>query len=279
MSYAVQHPAAAAGPAPAATPRRPVPVAFASVLLLVMAVVGLGYAVATLAVAPGTVDRFRQAAGDRPDVDGYVTVVWISAAVGAVLAVLLFALYVVLALGLRRGSNGVRIATLVVCVLGLLAGGAATLTMVAQEGWNSLPGSVGAALSDAYPGPWIGLNVGLSVAQMIGYAVVALLLLTAPRAFFGRATEQGRSATSGQAPPPGYAPPRATRLRRATRPRPAMGLRRAMGLRPVTELLRATVRPAPTRPPSTARPARTGRLRVATRPSRCTEPPTRLPPP
>ena len=126
-------------------------VGIASVLLIVMAVVGLAYAVATLAIAPGTVDRFRAAAGDSPDVDGSVTVLWIGAALGAVLAVILFALYVVLALGLRRGSNGIRIATLVVCVLGLLAGCASTLTMAVQRGGESAPGSVGAALANAYP--------------------------------------------------------------------------------------------------------------------------------
>ncbi|MFI7596324.1 hypothetical protein [Actinoplanes sp. NPDC049681] len=205
MSYAVQYPAAAA-PAPTATPRRPVSVGFASVLLIVMAVVGLGYAVAMLAVAPGTVDRFRDAAGASADVDGFVTVVWIEAALGAVLAVILFALYVVLALGLRRGSNGIRIATLVVCALGLVAGGVSTLTMAVQRGGESAPGSIGAALADAYPGAWIGLNVGLAVAQMAGYLLVGLLLLAAPRWFFGRAPKPV-TPDPFAAPRPAYGPP------------------------------------------------------------------------
>ncbi|MEV8506859.1 hypothetical protein AB0368_18895 [Actinoplanes sp. NPDC051475] len=205
MSYAVQYPAAAAAPAPAASPRRPASVGFASVLLIVMAVVGLAYAVATLAVAPGTVDRFRGAAPKSADVDGFVTVVWIGAALGAVLAVVLFALYVVLALGLRRGSNGIRIATLVVCALGLVAGGVSTLTMVVQRGGDSAPGSAGAALADAYPGSWIAMNIGLGVAQMAGYVLVGVLLLAAPRSFFGRAPEPV-PADPFPASQPGYGP-------------------------------------------------------------------------
>lgn len=190
MSYAVQPPAAAA-PQPASPPAeqspRPATVSFATLLLLVMAVAGLGYAVATLIIAPGTVSRFRAAAGTTGTTDNFVTVIWIGAAVGAVVAILLFALYVVLAMGLRRGSNAVRIATLVVCALGLLAGLASTITVALQRSGDSTPGTTGAALGDAYPGAWIPLNVAVSIAQMFGYVVVGVLLLMAPRAFFGRA--------------------------------------------------------------------------------------------
>lgn len=187
MSYAAPPPVTA--PAPAAAPSRPVPVAFASVLLIVMAVVGLVYAIATLAVAPGTVDRFRTAAGtsSATDIDGFVTVVWIGAALGAVLAVILFALYVVLALGLRRGSNAARIATWVVAGLGLLAGCGSTVTVALERGGDPPRDTLGAALADAYPGSWIGLNVGLAVAQMLAYVLVAVLLLASPGTFFGRA--------------------------------------------------------------------------------------------
>ena len=187
MSYAMQPPAAA--PAPTAAPRRPLSVVSASVLLILMAVVGLGYAIATLAVAPGTVDRFRAAArgANSVDVDGFVTVVWIGAALGAVLAVILFALYVVLALGLRRGSNAARIATWVVAGLGLLAGCVSTATVAVERSGDPVQGSLSAALSDAYPGGWIPLNVSLAVAQMLGYVLVGVLLLASPGTFFGRA--------------------------------------------------------------------------------------------
>ncbi|UQU64854.1 hypothetical protein COUCH_00335 [Couchioplanes caeruleus] len=209
MSYAVQPPLAAAPP-PAAAPRRPTSVALASVLLIVMAVAGLAYAVATLATAPGTVDRFRSAAGAGDDVDGYVTVVWMGAALAAVLAVLLFALYVVLALGLRRGSNGFRIATLVVCALGLLAGCASATTVGIQRSGDSVPGSLGAALTDAYPASWIPLNIGLAIAQIAGYVLVGALLLAAPREFFGRPSKPAPPdpfAVNSQLPPAGYAQP------------------------------------------------------------------------
>lgn len=217
MSYAMQPPVVA--PAPTSAPRRPVPVALASLLLIFMAVVGLGYAVATLVVAVGTVDRFRASAGDpgNADVDGFVTVVWIGAALGAVLAVLLFALYVVLALGLRRGSNAARIATWVVAGLGLLGGCGTTLTVALERAGDPVQGSLSAALSDAYPGPWIPLNLALAVAQMLGYVLVAVLLMASPGTFFGRAPKPlppdpfaagGPGAFGGYPPAPaGYGPP------------------------------------------------------------------------
>lgn len=215
MSYAMQSPAAAPAPTTSA-PRRPVSVTSASALLILMAVVGLGYAVATLAIAPGTVDRFRAAAagGNSADVDGFVTVVWIGAAISAVLAVILFALYVVLALGLRRGSNAARIATWVVAGLGLLAGCLSTATVAVERTGDPVQGSLSAALSEAYPGSWISLNVALAIAQMLGYVLVGVLLLASPGPFFGRAPKplppDPFAAPSYGAPsygPPGAAAP------------------------------------------------------------------------
>jgi hypothetical protein len=199
----------ATAPAPTDAPRRPVAVASASILLIVMAVVGLGYAIATLLIAPGTVDRFRAAVGGAggADVDGFVTVIWIGAAVGAVLAVILFALAIVLALGLRRGSNAARIGTWVVAGLGLLAGCASTATVAVERSGDPVQGSLSAALSDAYPGSWVPLNVGLAVAQMLGYVIVGVLLLASPGTFFGRAPEPlppDPSATPGYGTPGGY---------------------------------------------------------------------------
>jgi hypothetical protein len=188
--------------------------------LIVMAVVGLVYAVATLVIAPGTVDRFRAAAGgaaSSTDVDGFVTVVWIGAALSAVLAVILFALYVVLALGLRRGSNAARIATWIVAGLGLLGGCGSAVTVAVQRAGDPVQGSLAAALSEAYPGPWIPLNLGLAVAQMLGYVIVGVLLLASPGTFFGRAPKPlppdpfaapGHGVPAGYpAPPAGYGPP------------------------------------------------------------------------
>jgi hypothetical protein len=178
----------AAAPAAGAAPRRPVTVALAATLLAVMAVAGLAYALATLAVAPGVVSRFRAAATGfaAAEVDGLVTVVWVVAGIAVALAVILFALYVVLAMGLRRGSNASRVATWVVCALGLLAGCGSAVTVFTERRGAADDAGLTAALTDAYPGGWLGLNLTLAVAQMAGYAVVAGLLLASPAAFFGR---------------------------------------------------------------------------------------------
>jgi hypothetical protein len=212
MSYAVEPPATAA-----TAPRRPGRVALAAALLAAMGLAGLGYAIATLAVTPGVVDRFRAAAAgaDSADVDGFVTVLWIGAAIATVLAVILFALYVVLALGLRRGSNASRIAVWAVCGLGLLAGCGSTVAMLIQRSGEGSPGTIGTALADAYPAGWIGLNVALAVAQIVGYALVATLLLVSPGTFFGRVPAQPqpdpfaarRYGPGLQAPAPGYGQP------------------------------------------------------------------------
>jgi hypothetical protein len=189
MSYAVESPVVAASAA-----RRPMAVTLAAALLVLMALVGLGYAVATLVVVPGTLDRFRDAAGgaNSTDVDGYVTGVWIAAALATVLAVILFALYVVLALGLRRGSNASRVGTWVVCGLGLLFGCGSAVAVAVQRSGEGDPGTLGVTLSEAYPAFWIGLNLTLAIAQMAGYLVVAVLLLVAPGSYFGRGTSAAR---------------------------------------------------------------------------------------
>ncbi|GAB1688252.1 hypothetical protein KRM28CT15_00550 [Krasilnikovia sp. M28-CT-15] len=177
----------------------------AAVLLGLMALGGLAYAITTIALAPGIVSRFRDAAQGAADaeVDGFVTVVWIGAAVGAVVAVILFALCVVLALGLRRGSNAARIGTWIVSGLGVLAGCGSLATVLVQRSGEGDPGSLGAALSGAYPDGWIGLNVGVAVAQTVGYLIVAVLLLAAPGSFFGRAGASAAGAAQGAGPPYG----------------------------------------------------------------------------
>jgi hypothetical protein len=199
MSYAVEP--STAVPAPRS---RPVLVTLAAALLVVMALAGLAYAVATLAVRPGVVARFRAAAGgaDPADVDGFVTVLWVAAAVAAVIAVILVALYVVLALGLRRGSNAARIGAWVVSGLGLLAGlGAAIAVLIQRSGVNA-PATLGSALADAYPSGWIGLNIAVAVAQMAGYVLVAVLLVVSPGTFFRRTVPAGLVAGPGYAWPP-----------------------------------------------------------------------------
>jgi hypothetical protein len=152
--------------------------------MLLMAVAGLAHAVATLAVLPGVSDRLRAnataaAGASGSDIDGMVTVLRVGSITGAALTAVVSVLLLLLAFGVRRGRNAARIATWVVCGLGLLCGCGAALALPIQRGGNiDLPGTgLAAALTDAYPSGWIGLNTALSVAQALGYLVVALLLL------------------------------------------------------------------------------------------------------
>jgi hypothetical protein len=210
MSYAVESPVAPAAPAP----RRPLPAVVASALLALMGLGGLAYAVATLAVTPGVVDRFRTGAAgaSTTDVDGFVTVLWVAAAIGTVLAVILFALCVVLALGLRRGSNGARIGAWVLSGLGLLGGCGATLTVLIERAGDDASGTMTTALLDAYPSGWIGLNLTLAIAQVVGYVAVAVLLLVSPGEYFGRPPKNPGGPQPGFGPggypqgAPGYGP-------------------------------------------------------------------------
>ncbi|MFK3982718.1 hypothetical protein ACI2K4_20365 [Micromonospora sp. NPDC050397] len=204
-------------PAPAVpvpVPRRPTVVTLTAFLLGLMAFGGLVHAGVGLATAGGTVDRFRDATagiqGDRSEVDALVSLVRLVAAVGTAVAVVAAVVLVGLAVGNLRGANRVRIATWVVCALGLLAG-CAVLTVQAAQ-WSvpldsarddQLSTEVVAALTDAYPSWWVSLTVGVSVTQALGYFVVATLLaLPAANAYFrGRAPMPGPSPVP---PPPSW---------------------------------------------------------------------------
>jgi hypothetical protein len=251
MSYSVQPPPVAVPPVLSPAGRPPV-VTAAAALLWAMAAAGLAYAISTLAIVPGTVDRFRGVAtGDEPET--YVAVVWLGAAIGLAIAVILVALYVVLGIALRRGSNAGRITTLVVCGLGVLTGAASALIVAGQRSGDSVAGSMGGQLSSAYPDGWIGTNAGLAVAQAIGYAVVGALVLAAPKAFFRRA---GASDPAGQQQSAAW-------LRLAGSGRPAAGLRPAGSGRPA-----AGLRPAGSgRPAAGIRPPGSGWSAAGLRPA------------
>ncbi|RAO29439.1 hypothetical protein PSN13_04633 [Micromonospora saelicesensis] len=178
--------------------RRPAAVVSAAAVLVVMAVVALAYAVVDLVVLGGTVDAFRSAARDTSaspeQIDDVVTLLRASAVLSAVVAVLSAPVLAGLALGLLTGRNGVRVATWVVSGLGLLAGCCSVAVVVGERSAPLQLGSGEQALAellglvgDAYPSWWIPLNAGLSVAQALGYLVVATLLaLPAANSWFGR---------------------------------------------------------------------------------------------
>ncbi|MET7819827.1 hypothetical protein [Micromonospora zamorensis] len=191
--------------------RRPAVVLMAAGVLLVMAVAALAYAVVDLVVLGGTVDTFRTAARDTSaspeQIDDVVTLLRASAVLSAVVAALSAPVLAGLALGLLAGRNGVRVATWVVSGLGLLAGCCSVAVLIGERAAPLQLGSGEQAVAellgligDAYPSWWIPLNAGLSVAQGLGYLVVATLLaLPAANAWFGR--HRSTAPTVPSAPP------------------------------------------------------------------------------
>ncbi|MGC5305905.1 hypothetical protein [Micromonospora zamorensis] len=191
--------------------RRPAVVLMAAGALLVMAVAALAYAVVDLVVLGGTVDAFRTAARDtsaNPEqIDDVVTLLRASAVLSAVVAALSAPVLAGLALGLLAGRNGARVATWVVSGLGLLAGCCSVAVLIGERAAPLQLGSGEQAVAellgligDAYPSWWIPLNAGLSVAQGLGYLVVATLLaLPAANAWFGR--HRSTAPTVPSAPP------------------------------------------------------------------------------
>lgn len=176
--------------------RRPGAVLLAAVVLGVMATGGLVHALVGLVTSTGTVDRFRAAAEpagvDRSEIDGLVALLRVGAGISTAVAVGAAALLVGLAVGNLRGRNRVRIATWVVCGLGLLCGCGTLAALIVQRavpltggGDDRMSAEAIRALTDAYPSWWVPLTAGLSVAQALGYFVVAtLLVLPAANAFF-----------------------------------------------------------------------------------------------
>ncbi|MEU1396857.1 hypothetical protein ABZ403_12460 [Micromonospora zamorensis] len=191
--------------------RRPAVVLMAAGVLLVMAVAALAYAVVDLVVLGGTVDAFRTAARDTSaspeQIDDVVTLLRASAVLSAVVAALSAPVLAGLALGLLAGRNGARVATWVVSGIGLLAGCCSVAVLIGERAAPLQLGSGEQAVAellgligDAYPSWWIPLNAGLSVAQGLGYLVVATLLaLPAANAWFGR--HRSTAPTVPSAPP------------------------------------------------------------------------------
>ncbi|MFG1949820.1 hypothetical protein [Micromonospora sp. NPDC048830] len=186
MSYPDQAPA-----------RRPAPVWLAAAVLVLMAVGALAYAVVGLVALDGTVDRFRAAAGGTAagpeEIDGFATLLQAVVVVSAILTVLVGALLVGLALGLLARRNGARVATWVVCGLGLLAGCCGLAALVGERAaplrlsGDRTTAELLGLLADAYPPWWVPVNAALSVGQLLGYLVVAVLLaLPQANAWFRR---------------------------------------------------------------------------------------------
>lgn len=188
---------------------RPTTVTAAAAIMIFMGLAGLVNAVVGLAAIGGVVDRFRDAAqatgASESDIDSMARIAWGTVIAAAVLAVLFAVLLIVLAVGNLRGRGGARIATWIVSGLGLFCGCCGLLAVISQSAlsWNvstdNRTEDLTQALTDAYPGWWIGLNGVVSAAQALGYLVVALLLvLPASHPYF-------RGGAGPVVPPP--APP------------------------------------------------------------------------
>ncbi|MBQ1023214.1 hypothetical protein [Micromonospora sp. C95] len=206
MSYPEQAPA-----------RRPAVVVLAAVTLAVMALGALAFAVSGLASLGGTVDRFRASVGtdaDPTQIDAVVALLRASAVVSAVLSVLAGLLLVGLALGLAARRPAARVATWVVAGLGMCCGCGGLATLIVQRaapldlGDDRATAELLALVPDAYPSWWIPLTVALSIAQVLGYLVVAVLLaLPAANAWFRRRPAPQRPVPPHQPPTPPFGHP------------------------------------------------------------------------
>ncbi|MEU5551711.1 MULTISPECIES: hypothetical protein [unclassified Micromonospora] len=201
-----------------APPRRPAVVVTAVVVLVVMAVGAFGYAVTGLSAVGGTVSRFRAAAvgtsADSAQVDAMVTLlrgVVVGAAVLSVLAALLLA---GLAVGLAGRRPAARVSTWVVAGLGALLGCCGIGALLIQRatpldfGDDQAAAELVALVADAYPSWWIPVTTTLSVGQVLGYLVVAVLLaMPSANAWFRRHPVPPHHPHPPHHPPSAYPPP------------------------------------------------------------------------
>ena len=206
MSYPEQAPA-----------RRPAVVTLAVAVLAVMALGAFGYAVAGLTAVGGTVSRFRAAAAgtsaDVSQVDAAVTLLRGWVVLSAVLSVVAGLLLAGLVLGLAGGRPGARVATWVVAGLGLLLGCCGIVALIVQRATPLDFGDDRAAaelvdlVAGAYPSWWIPLTLALSIAQTLGYLVVAVLLAMPPANAWFRRRPASPPPHQPPAPQPPYPPP------------------------------------------------------------------------
>ncbi|WP_229398948.1 hypothetical protein [Micromonospora okii] len=199
MSYPDQAPA-----------RRPAAVGLAAAVLVLMAAAALAHALAALAALGGTVDRFRAAAPGTAtpgEIDGLVTLLRLTVLLPAALTVLVGVVLLGLAAGLLARRAGARVATWVVCGLGLASGCCGLAVLVGQRavplrlsaGDRATDAELLGLVGGAYPSWWIPVNAALSVGQALGYLGVAVLLaLPAANAWFRRR----RPAPAPVGPPP-----------------------------------------------------------------------------
>lgn len=184
---------------PAPEPRRrPIPVTLSVVLMYLVALLALASAIIGLATMSQILDRFRAeavlTAASPADIDSFVNVIR-AATIAAALLLVVFALLLAgFTIGNLRGSNTTRVLTLILCALGVLCGCCGVVGAVGQNGAATVSTTntdtqvaeeLGRALGNAYPDWWLAVNSGLSGLQLLGYIVIAILLVLPPsNAFF-----------------------------------------------------------------------------------------------
>lgn len=206
-------------PVEAGKPARPVSVLIAALLMGLMALVGVISAIAGFIASATVIDEFRVRALGKgvlvSDVDDFANVFRGTLIVAAVLTLLFSVLLAVLAIGVLRGNNPSRIATWVVCALGVLCGccglcGAFSSSFssdnVTVNGGDNTSQLLTEALLEALPGWYSGLTGGSAALQTLGYiAVAALLALPAANAFFRKRPQTWQPPVAGtMQPPPPY---------------------------------------------------------------------------
>ncbi|GAB7049435.1 hypothetical protein JCM9534A_45610 [Catenuloplanes indicus JCM 9534] len=181
---------AVSGPAvPAPATRPPGTVSLAAALLIVMGVAGILAAALHLLLTINGLGDFasdaRRFGGDPTLADRVEGGIRGAAIAGVVLSGVVGVLLVSLAVGLRGGLTAARVATWVVCALGLCGGAASLAAGLLQRDLGSddpRVAGVFAASADVYPGWWVAAGIGLAVAQVVGYFLVAVFLAVGQRA-------------------------------------------------------------------------------------------------
>ncbi|MDR7280166.1 hypothetical protein [Catenuloplanes atrovinosus] len=173
-------------PAPATGPPRAV--ALAAALMIGMGVAGILAAALHLLLTVDGLSDFavdaRRLGADSVLADRVEGGIRGSAIAGVVLSGIAGVLLVSLAVGVRSGVPAARVVTWVLCALGLCGGALSLAVGLLQRDLGSSDRRVAAVLAasaDVYPAWWVAAGIGLAVAQVVGYFLVAALLAAGVR--------------------------------------------------------------------------------------------------
>jgi hypothetical protein len=203
------------GPIEEAKPGRPLPVLLAAGLLALAALLGVVAAITHFVASANVVDAIRLRALSKgvlvSDVDDFVTGIRTGLIVAGLVTLLFSLLLLGLAFGLLRGSNAARVATWVLCALGLLwgccglCGAISTATDsgdVTVNGGDNSSTLLAQSLVEALPGWYSGIFGGSALLQALSYIAVAVLLaLPSANAYFRKRPRDWQPPAPGMMPP------------------------------------------------------------------------------